>query len=100
MCFWKAHEGKMPPEYEYALDRGRRVLLGLTADETAEFECLDAQIPYDAKPVWPDTANSRIEDRWLEIYTKYERARQASDRHFGGRMREQAPLPMTADTPR
>ena len=32
---------------------------------------MDAQIPLNAKPVWPDTANSQVEDRWLALYTKH-----------------------------
>ena len=60
---------------EYSLDKGRRVLIGLSEEETAEFEILDAQMPYDGKPVWPDTANSPKEDRWLELFTKHQFAR-------------------------
>ena len=52
------------PEYAYSLAGGRRVLIGLSAQETDEFERLDAQIPCDGKPVWPDTTNSPAELRW------------------------------------
>lgn len=54
--------------YEYTLDRlGRRVLVGLTFEETTEFELLEAQLPmYQA------------ELRWLELFNKHEHAR---DRH-------------------
>ena len=75
-------------EYEYLLENGRLVLLGLTEKETTEFETLDAQIPYDGKPVWPDTANSPTEDRWLELFTKYEVARHAP--RFGSRISTKA----------
>ena len=71
--------------YEYTIVESKRVLLGLTAEETAEFEVLDAKIPINGKPVWPDTANSPTEDRWLELFTKYEFARVAPQRRFGGR---------------
>jgi hypothetical protein len=68
--------------FEYEIENGRRVLLGLSADETAEFELLDAQIPMNSKPVWPDTANTSVEDRWLELFTKHEFAKQAPHRRF------------------
>jgi hypothetical protein len=70
-------------DIEYTIEDSQRVIVGLTATETAEFERLNAQIPFDAKPVWPDTANSPIEDRWLELYTKHEFARQAPHRRLG-----------------
>jgi hypothetical protein len=69
---------------EYTLSEGRRVMVGLTAAETVEFERIDAQLPLNAKPVWPDTANTPTEDRWLELYTKHEIARLAPHRRFGG----------------
>lgn len=72
-------------DIEYTVENGQRVLVGLTAAETTEFERLDASIPLNAKPVWPDTANSAPEDRWLELYTKHDIARQAPHRRFGGR---------------
>jgi hypothetical protein len=35
----------------YTLDRmGRRILVGLSFEETAEFENLDVRLPYDRKP--------------------------------------------------
>jgi hypothetical protein len=75
---------------EYTVVEDKRVLVGLNARETAEFERLDAQIPLNAKPVWPDTANSPAEERWLELYTKHQLALQASCRRFGGRLQAEA----------
>ena len=70
---------------EYTVIDEKRVMVGLTPGETVEFERLDAQIPLNAKPVWPDTANSPVEERWLELYTKHEIACLAPQRPFGGR---------------
>lgn len=70
---------------EYVVVDEQRVMIGLSAAETAEFEGLDGQIPSSAKPVWPDTMNSPIEQRWQALYTKHETARQAPERRFGGR---------------
>ena len=68
---------------EYTVIDEQRLLVGLTARETAEFERLDALIPLNAKPVWPDTMNTPAEERWLELYTKHDIARQAPHRRFG-----------------
>lgn len=68
---------------EYTVSQEHRVIVGLTPLETAEFERIDAQIPLNAKPVWPDTANSALEDRWLELYNRHEAARVAPHRRFG-----------------
>ena len=68
--------------FEYGIDNGVRVLLGLTPDETTEFELLDARIPFHSKPIWPDTANTPIEERWLELFTKHEFAKRAPYRRF------------------
>ena len=67
---------------EYGVLNEQRVIIGLTSLETAEFERIDAQISLNAKPVWPDTANSVLEDRWLELYTKHECARVAPHRRY------------------
>jgi hypothetical protein len=54
-------------EYQYAFDeKGRRVLAGLTHEETTEFEFLEAQLPMYA-----------AELRWLELFNKHDRARLA-----------------------
>jgi hypothetical protein len=51
--------------YEYGLDeKDRRVLTGLTYEETTEFELLEAQLPMYA-----------AELRWLELFNKHDRAR-------------------------
>jgi hypothetical protein len=68
---------------EYTVLEGVRVLVGLTAKETAEFERLDALLPLNAKPVWPDTANTEIEERWLHLFTKHQMACNAPHRQFG-----------------
>jgi hypothetical protein len=53
--------------YQYAFDeKGRRVLAGLTHEETTEFEFLEARLPMDA-----------AELRWLELFNKHDRARLA-----------------------
>jgi hypothetical protein len=56
-------------ESSYGLDeQGRRVLIGLSFDETAEFERLDASLPFDGLHVWPDLSDDipllPIEVRW------------------------------------
>jgi hypothetical protein len=61
----------------YILDKmRRRVLAGLTPEETREFELLDARIPFDGKPVCPSAglSLSPIEYRWLELFEKMESA--------------------------
>ena len=52
--------------YAYEFDKcGRRVLVGLSFEETEELELLDAQLP-----MYP------AELRWLELFNKHENARQ------------------------
>jgi hypothetical protein len=52
-------------EYQYAFDgKDRRVLVGLTFEETAEFELLEVQSPVGA-----------AELRWLELFNKHDRSR-------------------------
>lgn len=57
-------------------DLGRRVLVGLTCEETREFEALDASVPYDGELVWPDRNLPilPVETRWLALWEKHERA--------------------------
>jgi hypothetical protein len=57
--------------YQYEFDqKGRRILAGLTHDETIEFEALEAQLPMRA-----------AELRWLELFNKHEHSRnEAVDR--------------------
>ena len=51
---------------------------GLSAEETAEFERLDALAALDeaGKPAWvfEGEPTSRREKRWLELYTKQQQA--------------------------
>lgn len=59
----------------YILDKQRRrVLVGLTPEETREFELLDAQISFDRKPVSHSAHSclSPAESRWLELFKKME----------------------------
>jgi hypothetical protein len=64
----------------YTLDRmGRRVLVGLSFDETSEFERLDVSIPHARKPF---SASAIVplepsEIRWLELYRKHRAAFEA-----------------------
>ncbi|PZA09629.1 hypothetical protein DNX69_22970 [Rhodopseudomonas palustris] len=63
---------------DYELDRfGNRVLIGLTAEETAEYFRLE-EIIRKSMPLPQVTRNEwvRPEDcRWLELYEKHESAR-------------------------
>ena len=59
----------------YILDKmRRRVLAGLTPEETREFELLDAQLAFDAKPICCGTELSSIEYRWFQLFEKMRRA--------------------------
>jgi hypothetical protein len=58
--------------FEYTLDqRGRRVLRGLSFQETTEFELLNAARPMDRRP----DGSLTEELRWLELFNKHEHAR-------------------------
>jgi hypothetical protein len=62
----------------YEIDaRGNRVLIGLTAAETAEFRLLDDAIssypPLNDAP--RDSWTRPADRRWLELYEKHETAR-------------------------
>jgi hypothetical protein len=56
----------------------RRCFPGLTHEETAEFEALDAFPPLDedGNVAWRFEAEpvNRREERWLELYKKHDRA--------------------------
>ncbi|MEA2891781.1 MAG: hypothetical protein QOI05_2574 [Bradyrhizobium sp.] len=58
-------------------EKGRRVLVGLSAEETREFETLDALSPSDGggnRIAWTfggEPTTSR-EKRWLELYTRHD----------------------------
>ena len=59
--------------------KGRRVLVGLSAEETREFETLDSIPPSEGggnRIAWTfggDPTTSR-EKRWLELYTRHDEA--------------------------
>ena len=63
----------------YINRRGRHVLIGLTPEETLEFESIDALAALDesgkhpGRPLDPALASMR-ESRWLELYRKHENA--------------------------
>ena len=58
----------------YVLDAdGKRILIGLTLDETREFERLDEMI-LDSGSVPTDERNSRNERRWLVLYDRHDAA--------------------------
>ncbi|MGY8667464.1 hypothetical protein Q3C01_34635 [Bradyrhizobium sp. UFLA05-109] len=67
------------PRRYFVDEVGRRVLIGLTHEETFEFERLDgqatlhredSQAPYDGNGLWVADG----EERWLELYAKHEGA--------------------------
>lgn len=58
----------------YVVDvSGRRVLVGLTLEETSEFEDLDTSLPMlpGQQDVGPAAS---VEGRWLELYDKHDKA--------------------------
>jgi hypothetical protein len=58
----------------YVLDGdGNRILIGLTLDETREFECLD-ELMSNLSFVPTDDSRSLNERRWLVLYDKHEAA--------------------------
>ena len=58
----------------YVLDAdGKRILIGLTLDETREFERLDEMI-LDSGSAPTDERNSRNERRWLVLYDRHDAA--------------------------
>jgi len=57
----------------YCLDKERRrVLAGLTPEETTEFELLDAHLAFDSKPLrrWKESSLSPLQRRWVELFQK------------------------------
>ncbi|UGY13089.1 hypothetical protein [Bradyrhizobium septentrionale] len=57
----------------YVVDvSGRRVLVGLTLEETSEFEGLDTSLPQ--LPDRGEQGASAVEGRWLELYDKHDKA--------------------------
>ena len=71
-------QGSSPRRY-YVDNKGRRVLVGLTMEETLEFEQLDRLDPLDRGGVvdagnFGETAIVSRKKRWLELYTKHDDA--------------------------
>jgi hypothetical protein len=64
----------MACDENYILDaNGKRILIGLTLDETREFERLDELI-ISLVPEQTDELRSRNERRWLVLYDKNDAA--------------------------
>jgi hypothetical protein len=67
------------PRRYFVDNGGRRILIGLTAEETFEFEILDKLPASDnlgsqiASP-GNETATTMREKRWLELYVKHDEA--------------------------
>ncbi|WP_420970375.1 hypothetical protein [Bradyrhizobium sp. B120] len=54
---------------------GRRVLVGLTLEETSEFEGLDASLPVlGGEAHGAELMPSAVEGRWVELYDKHDKA--------------------------
>jgi len=68
---------QLPKRYRID-ENGHRVLLGLSIEETFEFETLDDQAPLDetgTRIAWPDGFPiTNREKRWLELYQKHDKA--------------------------
>lgn len=59
------------PRRYLANDEGHRVIIGLTLDETSEFEALDTY-QSDPQPIDPDEGRRKVGmKRWLELYAKH-----------------------------
>ena len=60
----------------YVVDvSGRRVLVGLTLEETSEFEGLDASLPVlGGEAHGAELMPSAVEGRWVELYDKHDKA--------------------------
>ena len=69
-------EQKRHAPRRYFVDaQGHRVLIGLSLDETAEFEALDlSAVEGDVPPVADEGIGGENEVRWLELYLKHEGA--------------------------
>ena len=68
--------GAHSPRRYYVNKSGRRVLVGLTIEETFEFETLDHPAAPDDHVNWDASGESTAarEKRWLELYTKHDTA--------------------------
>lgn len=76
------------PPRRYVMDgNGRRVLVGLTVEETSEFERLEGSLSlFHGEGAGGDLPVSGPERRWLELYDKHDVAwlRWMADRRAGG----------------
>jgi hypothetical protein len=64
-----------PPRRYFVDAVGRRVLIGLTREETTEFEELDSQLSQaEIRSSGGKLLPQRSEPRWVELYTKHEEA--------------------------
>lgn len=69
----------MFPRRYYVDENGQRVLIGLTVEETFEFETLDETPPIadDGLIAWKSAGGmptTKRKVRWLELYTKHANA--------------------------
>jgi hypothetical protein len=67
------------PRRYFVDDNGKRVLIGLTIEETSEFEALDSGPALDdagGHAAWDESGvpTSARERRWLELYSKHDSA--------------------------
>jgi hypothetical protein len=62
-----------PLEHEIDVEE-RRVLVGLTWDETREFNALDVTLPFDGQHVWPTRGLPQLpmETRLRQLWTKHQ----------------------------
>jgi hypothetical protein len=70
------HSHDSPRRY-FVDGSGQRVLVGLTIEETSEFETLDGLATVGSgKVLWDesDQLGSKRHGRWLELYAKHEQA--------------------------
>lgn len=72
------HTDRYPPRRYFSDEKGQRVLIGLTIEETLEFEALDrlsaneAGGPVASRADW--VAITTRQKRWLELYAKHDGA--------------------------
>jgi hypothetical protein len=71
--------GSHSPRRYFADHSGRRVLIGLTIEETSEFETLDGLSAFDEtgnQMTWHEHGipTAASEKRWLELYSKHDAA--------------------------
>lgn len=78
MAVQMIERGRNAPRRYFVDAQGRRVLIGLSLEETAEFEKLDLSPSETAQPVSEiSTGEAAVptgEIRWLELYSKHEGA--------------------------